>query len=33
MARRGVTCGALSTEKRGGIPSIPTLAEVAARLP
>jgi len=33
MARRGVTGGALSTEKRGGIPSIPALAEVEARLP
>jgi fructokinase len=33
MARRGVTCGALSTERRGGIPSIPTPAEIAARLP
>ena len=33
MARRGVTGGALSTEKRGGIPSIPSLSEVEARLP
>jgi sugar/nucleoside kinase (ribokinase family) len=33
MARQGVTSGALSTEKRGAIPSIPTLAEIAARLP
>lgn len=33
MARQGVVSGALSTEKRGGIPSIPTLSDVAARLP
>ena len=32
MARRGVTGGALSTEKRGGIPSIPSLAEIEARV-
>jgi sugar/nucleoside kinase (ribokinase family) len=32
MARRGVTCGALSTERRGGIPSIPTPQEITARL-
>ena len=33
MARRGVTAGALSTERRGGIPSIPAAAAVQARLP
>jgi fructokinase len=33
MARQGVTAGALSTETHGGIPSIPSLAEVQARLP
>jgi sugar/nucleoside kinase (ribokinase family) len=33
MARRGVASGSLSTEKRGGIPSVPTLEEVAARMP
>jgi fructokinase len=33
MARQGITAGALSTEKRGGIPSIPTLDEVRSRLP
>ncbi len=33
MARRGVTAGALSTEKRGGIPSIPSLEETQANLP
>lgn len=32
MARQGVTAGALSTEKRGGIPSIPTQEEIQARL-
>jgi sugar/nucleoside kinase (ribokinase family) len=32
MARRGVTAGALSTTKRGAIPSIPTLDEIARRL-
>jgi fructokinase len=32
MARQGVTAGALSTEKRGGIPSIPSLDEIQARL-
>jgi sugar/nucleoside kinase (ribokinase family) len=33
MACQGVTSGALSTEKRGAIPSIPTLDEIRARLP
>jgi len=30
MARRGIICGALSTEQRGGIPSIPSLEQIAA---
>jgi fructokinase len=33
MACQGVTAGALSTEKRGGIPSIPSMTEIKARLP
>lgn len=33
MARWGVTAGALSTEKHGGIPSIPSMEEIKARLP
>jgi len=33
MARRGVTAGALSTTRRGAIPSIPALDEIALRLP
>ena len=30
MARRGVTAGALATERRGGIPAIPSLEAVQA---
>lgn len=33
MALQGVTSGALSTEKRGGIPAIPALSAVMSRLP
>ena len=33
MARRGITSGSLSTETRGGIPSIPSLSTVSSRLP
>jgi fructokinase len=31
MVRQGVTAGALSTETRGGIPSIPTLEAISRR--